>query len=67
MTPVPYAMYSQDLGLPFQKGINSPSRVFEVRNDGGTGAAITAESSGSGRALEVFADGTADAAFFGIR
>jgi hypothetical protein len=74
LTPVPYALFSQDLGLPFDNWTESSVGAFEVRN-AGTGpagvfeiddptndsAALKAHSRGSGAALGAFTWNDADA------
>ena len=57
LTPVPYALFSQDLSLPFQKGINSSLAVFDVRNDG-AGPALYALTNSSGDAGKFRAEGS---------
>jgi hypothetical protein len=74
LNPVPYALFSQDLSLPFQKAINSPLNAFSVKNQGSgpaglfeidnsanTSAALKAHSWGAGAALGAWAWGSADA------
>jgi len=51
LNPVPYAMLSQDLQLPFRKIIDSPDIAFSVINSG-DGSAVTAYTDGSGVAID---------------
>ena len=74
LTPVPYAMLSQDLSLPFGKWTSSPTNAFSVGNSGegpaglfeidnpaNTSAALKAHSWGAGAALGAWAWNDADA------
>jgi hypothetical protein len=74
LAPVPYAMFSQDFGLPFGKWTDSALNAFSVGNHG-TGpagdfsvddpandnAALRAATHGTGAALGAWAWGSADA------
>jgi hypothetical protein len=76
LNPVPYALLSQDLSLPFDKWINSADNAFSVGNHGagnagtftadGSSGAVAAWSYGSGQALNVEVRGTGKAAHFRI-
>jgi hypothetical protein len=74
LNPVPYALLSQDLNLPFDKWIESSGNAFTVRNEGSgpaglfeindpanTNAALKAHSWGAGAALGAFAWNDANA------
>ena len=57
LNPVPYAMLSEDLSLPFAKEISSTLAAIDVRNDG-DGSALYASTNGSGNVLHVNAYGS---------
>jgi hypothetical protein len=74
LTPVPYAMFSQDLALPFDKWTDSPLNAFKVRNAGAgpagvfeidnpanDNAALKAHGRGTGAALGAWAWNDSDA------
>lgn len=74
LTPVPYAMLSEDLSLPFDKWTSSPDNAFSVGNSGegpagvfgidnpaNDSAALKGHSWGTGAALGAWAWNDADA------
>jgi hypothetical protein len=74
LTPVPYALFSQDLALPFDNWTESPLNAFKVRNAGAgpaglfeidnpanDSAALKAHSNGAGAALGAWGWNDADA------